>query len=70
MRFKPDGAEASGFTPIEISDVAGADPNAPPLAGTRPAPSIEITLEKGRRLSVGEDVDAGFVLELARGLAA
>lgn len=31
---------------------------------------IEITLENGRRISISDGVDAGFVLELARGLAA
>ena len=31
---------------------------------------IEITLENGCRISIRDDVDAGFVLELARGLAA
>jgi transposase len=31
---------------------------------------IEITLENGRKLSVNDGVDAGFVLALARGLAA
>jgi len=31
---------------------------------------LEITLENGRKLSVSNGVDAGFVLELARGLAA
>ncbi len=34
------------------------------------SPQIEITLENGRKLSVSGGVDAGFVLELARGLAA
>ena len=41
-------------------------PEARPTASSR----IEITLENGRKLSVSDGVDAGFVLELARGLAA
>jgi transposase len=35
-----------------------------------PEARIEITLENGRKLSISNGVDAGFVLELARGLAA
>jgi transposase len=34
-----------------------------------PEPRIEITLENGRKLSISDGVDAGFVLALARGLA-
>ena len=69
-RFQPDGSGAAGFMAVEIS---GGDHGAVPmLPQARPAaiPHIEITLENGRRLSVSAGVDAGFVLELARGLAA
>ncbi len=40
------------------------------VAPTRSDARIEITLENGRMLSISDGVDAGFVLELARGLAA
>jgi transposase len=39
------------------------------IAAPRSEARIEITLENGRRISVSDAVDAGFVLELARGLA-
>jgi transposase len=58
------------FTPVEISDADIADTPVSPGANILPVPHIEITLENGRRLSVSSGVDAGFVLELARGLAA
>ncbi|AYE84718.1 transposase [Salipiger marinus] len=69
-RFQPDGSDDAGFMPVEIS---GGDHDAVPmLPEARPTASsrIEITLENGRKLSVSDGVDAGFVLELARGLAA
>ena len=69
-RFQPEASDAAGFMPVEISggdhDAAAVQPEVLPKAGSR----IEITLENGRRLSVSDGVDAGFVLELARGLAA
>lgn len=67
-RFQPDGSTTDAFTSVEVTDEADAP--APPRSVTLPAPRIEITLENGRRLSVSDGVDAGFVLELARGLAA
>ena len=69
-RFQPDDTDASAFTPVEIADADIVD--TPSSSGTSilPAAHIEITLENGRKLSVSDGVDAGFVLELARGLAA
>ena len=69
-RFQSDGSGVDAFTPVEVSDVVAADMPAQPSSPTLPAPRIEITLENGRKLSVSDGVDAGFVLELARGLAA
>lgn len=71
-RFAANGAEAAGFSPVEVLGQALALPeqDAPFQIGATPSPSIEITLENGRKLAVGDGVDAGFVLELARGLAA
>lgn len=73
-RFQPGGSDDAGFMPVEVS---GGDRDVVPvLPEARPAPLlpssalIEITLENGRKLSVSAGVDAGFVLELARGLAA
>jgi|TARA_B110000971_G_C19620463_1_gene324525 transposase len=45
-------------------------PAAQPTSIPTSSAQIEITLENGRKLSVSDGVDAGFVLELARGLAA
>jgi transposase len=61
---------APAFTPVEIPDADIVD--TPSSSGTSilPAAHIEITLENGRKLSVSDGVDAGFVLELARGLVA
>lgn len=67
-RFQPDGSAIDAFTPVEVADEPDAP--APPRSVILPAPRIEITLENGRRLSVSDGVDARFVLELARGLAA
>ena len=69
-RFQPDNAGVSAFTPVEIADVDIADTPASSVPSILPVPHIEITLENGRKLSVSDRVDAGFVLELARGLAA
>lgn len=69
-RFQPGASEDAGFIPVGVS---GGDHNATaalPTPKPIPAAQIEITLENGRRLRVSDDVDAGFVLELARGLAA
>ena len=75
-RFAANGAQAVGFTPVEVlavglgEAVALPEHDMPSRIEVTPAPRIEITLENGRRLSVSDGVDAGFVLELARGLAA
>ena len=68
--FQPGGSAGDVFTPVEVSDVVAVDTPAQPSCATLPTPRIEITLENGRRLSVSDVVDAGFVVELARGLAA
>ena len=69
-RFQPDGSAIDAFTPVEIFGVGKGDTPPQPSSTTLPPPRIEITLENGRKLSVSDGVDAGFVLELARGLAA
>lgn len=69
-RFQPDGSEVSGFIPVEIPDEGRHAASVLPDGKWVPAAQIEITLENGRKLSVSDDVDACFVLELARGLAA
>jgi len=65
-RFQPRDIETPGFTPVEITDAPVVEDIASPRSDAR----IEITLENTRRISVSDGVDAGFVLELARGLAA
>ena len=65
-RFRPTEVETPGFTPIEVSDAPKIDA----IDHLLPEARIEITLENGRKLSISNGVDAGFVLELARGLAA
>ena len=69
-RFQLDDIEVTAFMPVEIAD--GNEGAAPVLPEFKPtlAVQIEITLENGRKLSISDGVDAGFVLELARGLAA
>ena len=65
-RFQPSEVETPGFVAVEVSD-------APKLNGIDPLlpeARIEITLENGRKLSISNGVDVGFVLELARRLAA
>ena len=69
-RFQPDNVGVSAFTPVEFPDVDTADRHASFVPSTPHVAHIEITLENGRKLSVSDGVDAGFVLELARGLAA
>lgn len=66
-RFQPSVPEVATFTPIEISPGDEAEPDQNDIP---PSARIEITLENGRKLSLIGGVDAGFVLELARGLAA
>jgi len=65
-RFRPAEVETPGFTPIEVSDA----PKISDIDHLLPEARIEITLENGRKLSISNGVDVGFVLELARGLAA
>ena len=69
-RFQPDDTDAPAFTPVEIADMDIADTPASSDTSILSVPHIEITLENGRKLSVSDGVDACFVLELARGLAA
>ena len=69
-RFQPDATVNTAFMPVKIA--GGNVGAAPVLPKSKPtsAAQIEITLENGRKLSISDGVDAGFVLELARGLAA
>ena len=74
-RFQLGGLEKDiAFMPVEVrnhdGDVVSALPEAQPTRAPTPPPQIEITLENGRKLRVSDGADAGFVLELARGLAA
>lgn len=69
-RFEPNETAVTDFTPVEVVDPVEADTPASPVSSNLSALSIEITLEDGRRLVVSDGVDAGFVLALARGLAA
>ena len=66
--------EGAAFMPVEVArsdtDAVSALLEVPPTTIPTPRSQIEITLENGRKLSVSDGVDAGFVLELARGLAA
>lgn len=66
-RFQPTDISPPAFTPVEVADV-GEQPQV--VEHLPPEPRIEITLENGRKLSISDGVNAGFVLELARGLAA
>lgn len=66
VRFQPATLEAPDFTPVEIADT----PDLNAVDHLRPEPRIEITLKNGHKISISAGVDAGFVLELARGLAA
>ena len=66
-RFQSRAPETIAFTPVEI--FAGDSPE-PSKDAILPSARIEITLENGRKLSVSAGADAGFVLELARGLVA
>ncbi len=74
-RFQPGGLEEdAGFMPVEVAhsdgDIAPSLLEAQPTITPTGPPQIEITLENGRKLRVSDGADAGFVLELARGLAA
>ena len=65
-RFQPPNVDMPEFTPVEVTPVEPYEV----VEHIPPEPRIEITLENGRKLSISDGVDAGFVLELARGLAA
>ena len=65
-RFQPSEVETPGFVAVEVSDA----PKQYAIDHLLPEARIEITLENGCKLSISDGVDAGFVLELARGLAA
>ena len=65
-RFRGGSLETPGFAAVEVSDA----PKLNAIDHLLPEARIEITLENGRKLSISNGVDAGFVLELARGLAA
>ncbi|MFT6224310.1 MAG: transposase [Paracoccaceae bacterium] len=54
------------FMAVEVSDA----PKISDIDQLLPEARIEIMLENGRKLSISNGVDAGFGLELARGLAA
>ena len=69
-RFQPDASGDTGFIPVEVANSDTDVSSVLPEAQLTTSPQIEITLENGRKLSVSGGVDAGFVLELARGLAA
>ena len=73
-RFQPAASGDPAFVPVELENSDGdVAPALPEVQLTIPptGPSqIEITLENGRKLCVSDGADAGFVLELARGLAA
>ena len=73
-RLLPAASDDAGFISVEISggdhNAAAVQPAAQPTSIPTSSARIEITLENGRKLSVSEGVDAGFVLELAQGLAA
>ena len=66
-RFQPTEIVMPAFTPVEVTD---ADEQPEVVEHAPPELRIEITLENGRKLSISDGVDASFVLELARGLAA
>ena len=65
-RYQPIEGGMPAFTPVEVTDAPVVEEIAPRRSNAR----IEITLENGRLMSVSDGVDVGFVLELARGLAA
>ena len=73
-RFQADAPEDGSFIPVELApndaDSTLALSDAAPKITPSLRSQIDITLENGRKLSVSDGVDAGFVLELARGLAA
>jgi transposase len=66
-RFQPTEIITPEFTPVEVTE---ADEQHEVYEQVPPQPGIEITLENGRKLSISKGIDAGFVLEVARGLAA
>jgi len=69
-RYQPTDGVMPDFTSVEVADAPVAEHVAEEIAPRRSDARIEITLENGRRMSVSDGVDVGFVVELARGLAA
>ena len=74
-RFQPNTSEEdAAFAPVKVggsdADAVSALPEVQPTSVPTSPSQIEITLENGRKLRVSDGVDAGFVLELARGLTA
>ena len=67
-RFQPIEIVTPEFTPVEV--VTDADDQPQVVAHLQSESRIEITLENGRKISISDGVDADFILELARGLAA
>ena len=65
-RFQTESPSVPDFTAVEVTDA----PQPEDIPQPQPEARIEITLENGRKLSISDGVDASFVLELARGLAA
>lgn len=65
-RYQATKTVTADFTPIEVADT-GEPFNA--VEAALPEPRIVITLENGRKLSISEGVNAGFILQIARGLA-
>ena len=65
-RFQANISQGVDFIPVAVSDDAGIKIPQKPTSESR----IEIALENGRMMSVTTGFDAGFVLEIARGLAA
>ena len=70
-RLLPAASDDAGFISVEISggdhNAAAVQPAAQPTSIPTSSARIEITLENGRKLSVSDGVDAGFVLERGAG---
>ena len=73
-RFQTAASDDAGFMAVEISggdrDAVAVQPAAQPTSIPTSSVRIEIKSENGRKLSVTDGVDVGFVMEWARGLAA
>ena len=70
-RFQTAASDDAGFMAVEISggdrDAVAVQPAAQPTSIPTSSVRIEIKLENGRKLSVTDGVDAGFVLERGAG---